>query len=297
VLQNLEGRTVFITGGASGIGFGMAQAFADAGMKIVIADIRKDHIETARTWFAERQLRDVHFIELDVTDRAGFAAAADETEKVFGKVHVVCNNAGMGVGGPIKDTKYDDWDWGLSVLLGGVINGITTFLPRILKHGEGGHIVNTSSDAALVPGGGVYATAKGAVLSLTESIQRELAADNIGVSVLCPGPIKSNIHQSGRTRPDKYKKDTKLLEMEARKELREVSPLWMEARECGDLVLDAVRNNKLYIITHVERRGDIEARFNRILDAIPNKEPNPELLPDMMRRMAAVGMGRASNKK
>jgi NAD(P)-dependent dehydrogenase (short-subunit alcohol dehydrogenase family) len=291
-LKEVADKTAFVTGGASGIGLGMAQAFADAGMRVMIADIRRDHIDEAREWFAERQMRDVQFLELDVTDREAFAKAAEETERVFGKVHVLCNNAGMGVGGPIKNTKFDDWDWGLSVLLGGVVNGLTIFLPYILKHGEGGHIVNTSSTAALVPGGSVYATAKGDVMTLTESIAKELAADNIGVTAFMPGTIKSNIHQSGRTRPDKYRRDTNLLESEERMEAREVSPLWMEARDAGELVLTAIRENQLYLTTHVEFKAATEDRFKRILGAFPAGEPNPDLMADFARRMAAVHKAR-----
>src|SRR5262249_21900628 len=128
LMQEVEGRTAFVTGGASGIGLGMASAFAGAGMNVVIADFRADHIQTALASLDTR----VHAIELDVTDREGFARAADEAESVFGNVHVLCNNAGMGILGPVTLARYDDWDWGLAVLLGGVVNGIQTFVPRML---------------------------------------------------------------------------------------------------------------------------------------------------------------------
>ena len=147
-MEVVEGRTAFVTGGASGIGLGMATAFVDARMNVVIADLRRDHIETA---LAQLEGKSVHAIELDVTDREAFARAADEAERVFGNVHVVCNNAGMGILGPVTLARYDDWDWGLGVLLGGVVNGVQTFLPRLLAHGEGGHIVNTSSMAGVLP--------------------------------------------------------------------------------------------------------------------------------------------------
>src|SRR6266545_729118 len=158
-MEHVEGKVAFITGGGSGIGLGIAKAFANAGMKAVLADVRRDHLDEAGTYFSEAGQSDVvHTIDLDVTDREAFARAADESERVFGKVHVLVNNAGMGIGGPIKLAGYDDWDWGLGVLLGGVVNGITVFLPRILAHGEGGHLVNTSSMSGVLPisGSAIY---------------------------------------------------------------------------------------------------------------------------------------------
>src|SRR4029077_459308 len=130
------------------IGLGMARAFVAAGMNVVIADLRRDRIDAAVRDFAGDP---VHAIELDVIDRERFARAADEAEGVFGHVHVLCNNAGMGILGPVAEARYDDWDWGLGVLIGGVVNGIQVFLPRMREHGEGGHIVNTSSMAGLLP--------------------------------------------------------------------------------------------------------------------------------------------------
>ena len=145
-MDNVDGKVAFITGGASGIGLGMAKAFTKAGMKAVIADLRADHIAEAKAYFDATPQKDaVHFIELDVTDRAAYARAADEAERVFGKVHVLCNNAGIGISGEISKATYHDWDWAMSVNLDGVFNGIHIFLPRIRAHGEGGHIVNTSS--------------------------------------------------------------------------------------------------------------------------------------------------------
>src|SRR5215469_1649421 len=131
-MQDFEGKVAFVTGGASGIGLGITRRLVEAGMHVAIADLRQDHIDEAQAWFAERQLaRRVHAIRLDVTDRAAMAAAADETEKVFGKVHVAVNNAGVGIEGPLKQASYDDWDFGIGVNLGGVINGVQTFAPRI----------------------------------------------------------------------------------------------------------------------------------------------------------------------
>src|SRR5215472_2514100 len=207
-MKDLRGRVAFITGGASGIGLGIAGACVDAGMHAVLADLRQDHIDEALAGFARRgQSKSVHAIRLDVTDRTAMAAAADETERVFGKVHVLVNNAGVGITGPFTSITYADWDFGLAVNLGGVINGLQTFLPRIRAHGEGGHVVNTASLAALVPMPAAfvtYVTAKAAVVAISETIRGELMQENIGVSVLCPGPVRTNIREVTKNRPVQF---------------------------------------------------------------------------------------------
>jgi NAD(P)-dependent dehydrogenase (short-subunit alcohol dehydrogenase family) len=278
-MEQLEGRVAFITGGASGIGLGIAKAFVGAGMKVVVADIRRDHLDRATAEFEHAgRAEAVHSVELDVTDREAFARAADESERAFGKVHVLVNNAGMGIGGPIKLARYDDWDWGLGVLLGGVVNGITTFLPRMLAHGEGGHIVSTSSMSGVLPisRAAIYNTAKAALIGLSESIRGELAEDGIGVSVFCPGPVQSNIRETGRTRPERYRRDTGLAEFERQLEERPNSPLWMDAVECGERVLAGVRRNDLYIFTHPEFRDGAAERFQAMLAAFPEEPIDTE---------------------
>ena len=238
-MEDVEGKTAFVTGGASGIGLGMATAFVGAGMNVVIADLRPDHIASALEQFAgSGRSGNVHAITLDVTDRDGFAHAADEAERVFGHVHVLCNNAGMGILGPVTLARYDDWDWGLGVLLGGTINGIQTFVPRMLVHGQGGHIVNTSSMAGVlpIPGAAIYITAKAAVIGLSEALRSELAGEGIGVSAFCPGPVQTNIREGGRTRPERYG-DSGYTELERELEERPNSPLWMDPVECGERVL------------------------------------------------------------
>ena len=271
--MEVEGRTAFVTGGASGIGLGMTTAFLGAGMNVVIADLRRDHIETA---LAQLEGASVHAIELDVTDREGFARAADETERTFGNVHVLCLNAGMGILGPVTVARYDDWDWGLGVLLGGVVNGIQTFLPRLLAHGEGGHIVNTSSMAGVlpIPGAAIYITAKAALIGLSEALRSELAPEGIGVSAFCPGPVQTNIREGGRTRPDDYR-DSGYAELERELEERPNSPLWMDPVECGERVLEGIRRDDLYIFTHREFREGADERFRAMLASFPD-EPRDE---------------------
>ena len=286
-MKDLDGKIGFVTGGASGIGLGIAKRFIDAGMKVVLADLRQDHLDEAVDYFESRQQgRNIHAIRLDVTDRDAMAAAADETFKVFGKLHVLVNNAGVGIEGPLKEASYDDWDFGLAVNLGGVINGIQTFVPRIRAQGEGGHVVNTASLAGLVtmPANmAMYTTAKAAVIALSESIRTELAQENIGVSVLCPGPIKSNIHQLNQNRPERFKASGAFVQSAERLAERKVSDLWMEPEQVGDMVVKAIREDQLYIITHGEWRDAVKARFEGMLEAMPT-DVNDELISSMRRR-------------
>ena len=208
-MRDLEGRVAFITGGGSGVGLGMAKAFLAAGMRVAIADIRADHLEEALTELDDSTLGAVHPIRLDVTDRAAFANAADEAERVLGKVHVICNNAGVNLFNDMTEATYQDWDWVLGVNLGGVVNGVVTFVPRIKAHGEGGHVVNTASMAAFVagPGAGIYTTAKFAVHGLSDALRWSLLPHGIGVSMVCPGLVKSKIYESDLIRPAELSTD------------------------------------------------------------------------------------------
>jgi NAD(P)-dependent dehydrogenase (short-subunit alcohol dehydrogenase family) len=274
-MQNVEGKVAFITGGASGIGLGMAKAFVTAGMKVVISDIREDRMEEAMAGFSRLGRHEsVHCLKLDVTDRQAFAWAADETERLFGKVHVLCNNAGIGLLGSIKLTKFDDWDWGLSVMIGGVVNGIQIFLPRILKHGEGGHIITTSSMGGALPlsESPVYSTAKAAVIAMCESLRGELAADNIGVSAFCPGPVATNIREASILRPDRYKANSGFADLEKALALRENSPNWMSIEECGERVLRGIRHNDLFIFTHREFKEGVAERMQAMVASFPDEE-------------------------
>jgi NAD(P)-dependent dehydrogenase (short-subunit alcohol dehydrogenase family) len=243
-------------------------------MNVVIADLRPDHIETALDTLAGNP---IHAIELDVTDRDAFTRAADEAESVFGHVHVLCNNAGMGILGPVTDARYDDWDWGLGVLVGGVVNGIQTVLPRMRAHGEGGHVVNTSSMTGVlpIPGAAIYITAKAAVIGLSEALRSELAGEGIGVSAFCPGPVQTNIREGGRIRPERYA-DSGYTDLERDLEERPNSPLWMDPIECGERVLAGIRNDDLYIFTHREFREGAEERFRAMVASFPDEPRNEE---------------------
>ena len=271
-MRDVEGKTAFITGGASGIGFGMARAFLNAGMKVVMADIRQDHIDEAKSVLAGSN-RPYHFIRLDVTDRAAMAAAADEVERVFDKVHVVCNNAGVAGNAPIDQADYEDWDWVMGVNLGGVVNGVKTFAPRIKKHGEGGHIVNTSSMAGIIPltaSGGIYAASKFAVRGLTESLRLAMGQYNIGVSVLCPGLVHTNIMDGEKSRPEHLKGKTQY----ASRHAGAASPALagMDPLEMGERVLRGIRRNDAYILTHGEFKDEVAGLFQDILAAFPTDD-------------------------
>jgi NAD(P)-dependent dehydrogenase (short-subunit alcohol dehydrogenase family) len=291
-MKDLQDKVAFVTGGASGIGLGIVEALVGAGAKVAIADLRSDHLDAALGQFASRALRErVHGIKLDVSDRIAMAGAADDVERRFGKVHVLVNNAGVGVEGPFRHATYDDWDFGLGVNLGGVINGIQTFVPRIRAHGEGGHVVNTASLAGLVWMPSfmtVYTASKAAVIALSECIRDDLAPDHIGVSVLCPGPVKSNIHEAGQNRPARFRGSSGFSEAEAQLARRVVSPLWMEPETVGEKVLRAIRQDEFYIITHGEWREAFMQRAQAIADAMP-KEVNPELIRSLRERRTDAG--------
>jgi NAD(P)-dependent dehydrogenase (short-subunit alcohol dehydrogenase family) len=269
-MLDVEGRVAFITGGGSGVGLGMAKAFVAAGMRVAIADVRTDHLEDAKAEL------DVHAIQLDVTDREAFARAADETERVLGKVHVICNNAGINLFNDIADATYQDWDWVLGVNLGGVVNGVVTFVPRIKEHGQGGHVVNTASMAAFIagPGAGIYTTAKFAVHGLSDALRWSLLPYGIGVSMVCPGLVKSKIYESDLIRPAKLSTDMTPADEEFMRILPGLHEAGMPPEEIGDKVLRAIKRNDFYVFTHPEHREELQGIFDETIAAFPD-EPVP----------------------
>jgi NAD(P)-dependent dehydrogenase (short-subunit alcohol dehydrogenase family) len=275
-LADVEGKVAFITGGSSGIGLGMARVFSAAGMKVAFTYRRDDHRDDALALLG-MQNAGVHAIKLDVTDREAFVRAADEVQEVFGKVHLLCNNAGVGVRAGVADATFKDWDWGLGVNLGGVINGITILLPRMRAHCEGAHVLVTSSSAGLVVGGklGVYATSKFAMVGLMESLREELEGQNVGVSIFCPGFVQSNLVESEKTRPGKFINETsgssttsvspQLETLIARKFMA----VGMEALIAGQCVLEGIRRNDLYILSHQEFEKPTRDRMEALLASFP----------------------------
>jgi len=270
-MRDVEGKIAFITGGASGIGFAMARMFLNAGMKVVIADYSKANLDDAVEQLSGDN-REYMTIPLDVRDRKGFALAADEAEARFGKIHVVCNNAGVGMSELISRAGYADWDEMMDINLGGVINGVVTMLPRLRKHGEGGHIVNTSSMAGIIPlldPGGIYSASKFAVRGMTDSLRLALVPDRIGVSCLFPGLTKSRIL-------DKSKE----LVASGAEDIDSVSASFAVAQEhamdpmdLAGAVLDAIRNNDAYIIGHAEFVDELEEQHRELKAAIRRDLP------------------------
>lgn len=276
-MHDFNGKVAFITGGGSGVALGQAKVFSKAGARVVIADIREDHLEQAMNYFA-RTDAEVHAILLDVTDRVAFAAAADETERVFGPVQLLFNTAGVSIFGPLEKSTYDDYDWQMGVNFGGVVNGIQTFVPRMIEYGKGGHIVNTSSVGGIIAAGpaGIYSASKFAVRGLSEALRSELAKYDIGVSVLCPANVNTNIAEAVQTRPPKFSKSGYRFDDEVLDSLRRIYSAGKNPVELAEETLEAVEENRLYIIPYPEVRQVLQNHFAEILAALPPEDADPE---------------------
>jgi NAD(P)-dependent dehydrogenase (short-subunit alcohol dehydrogenase family) len=280
-MQDLEGKVAFITGGGSGVALGQAKVFAqEAGMKVVIADVRQDHLDEAMAHFKTKNVP-VHAIKLDITDRAAYARAADETERVFGPVSLLCNTAGVSQFGPVEKATYDDWDWQIDVNLKGMINGVQTFLPRMIANGRGGHIVNTASMSAFValPTTAIYCTTKFAVRGLSESLRIELGKYNIGVSVLCPGGVNTNIHESVLARPEKYGQTGYYgADPEVFKRLKSVIEGGFDPVDLGRVVMEAVKHDQFWILPYPEFVPTVEKNTAEVVAALKSYENDPDYL-------------------
>jgi NAD(P)-dependent dehydrogenase (short-subunit alcohol dehydrogenase family) len=276
--MDFANKVAFITGGVSGIGFGIAQAFSNAGMRLALSYRNESYRADAERWFVEQSREVPLFVKLDVTDRARFAEVADEIEAHFGKVHVLVNNAGVSVFGPTDEASYDDFDWIMGVNFGGVVNGQMSFIPKLKSHGEGGHVVNIASMAAFCAGpqAGIYTASKFAVRGMTECLRYNLAPYDIGVSLVCPGLTKSNAWDSALKRPAAFA-DSGFAEPD-RAELEQFGTafdLGMDALELGERVLAGMRENRGLILTHPDHAEDIEDIYRDTMAALP-KEPIPE---------------------
>lgn len=274
-MKDFKDKVGFITGGASGLGLGLAKVFTEAGSKIVIADIRQDHLDEAMEYFKDKDAV-VHPIKLDITDREAYARAADEVEKVFGcPPQLLFNNAGVNSFGPAEATTYDDWDWILGVNLHGVINGITTFLPRMIKAGQGGLLYFTSSGGGFM-GGAItmpYSTAKAAIINMAEGYRMSLEKYGIQVAVCCPGGIKSNIGQAVYTRPAHLKNTGYVEDEKVISALNKVyEGVGQEPVDLARYVKQRIEEEKFYIIPPGMNRM-LEARHKEIMDSIPEATP------------------------
>jgi NAD(P)-dependent dehydrogenase (short-subunit alcohol dehydrogenase family) len=272
-MTEVAGRTAFITGGANGIGLGIARAFAGVGVKLGLVDIDAEALERAKAELSA--ITQVHTAVLDMRDRESFARVADEIEGELGPVSLVMNNAGVAGGAPAPAMTYELWDWGLGINLDGVVNGVQTFLPRMVKRGQGGHIVNTASGAGLVAGtGGVlYHTAKFAVVGMSEALEIELKPLGIGVTVLCPGPVATDIiARTRKLQPSVVKRMSEDEHRNAKAQSGKMSG-WLERGvkpdAVGQMVLTGVEGNQLYVHTDRYMADLIPKRCKALLDAIP----------------------------
>ncbi len=277
-MKDFQDKILFVTGGASGAGFGQAKVFSEAGCKVVLADIRQDHLDEALAYF-RAQGAPVHGIKLDVTDRAAYAAAADEVEQVFGSPpQLLFNTAGVNTFGPPEASTYEDYDWVMGVCLGGVINGMVTFVPRMIKAGKGGYIATTASMGGFWggPTTGPYSAAKAAVINLMESYHISLKKYGIGVSVLCPASINTNIHEATLTRPKHLENTSYLVDDRSITALRAIYDLGMDPVDLARWLKKGIEDEQLYIIPYPEEREALEKHFQAILDSVLPVEADPE---------------------
>jgi NAD(P)-dependent dehydrogenase (short-subunit alcohol dehydrogenase family) len=253
---------------------GLGRVLSAAGMKVVFTYMNDKHRDSALAQFPQGN-PGVHAIRLNTTDREGMVRAADEAERVFGNVHLLVNNAGVGLPALLSKVSWEDWDWALDVNINGVFNGVRTFLPRMQKHGEGGHIMVTSSAAGLVAGTlGVYVTTKFAVVGMFESLRTELAGTNIGVSIFCPGLVRTQIFDAERNRPQSHGKKGAT---PAPPPFSHDGPpvdlmgVAMDPVEAAEYVLAGIRRNDLYIFSHPEFKPMAQERADLLLASFSKK--------------------------
>jgi len=262
-MDGLAGKRALVTGGGSGIGAAMARAFAREGAKVVLADLDRHGMDRVAGEIAARG-GDALGVRTDVTSLESVEELAERTVERHGAVHIVCNNAGVGVFAPLADASHKDWQWVMNVNVWGVVHGIEVFLPRLIAQGQGGHIVNTASMAGLagMPGLGVYCASKFAVVGLTESLHRELSGSGIGASVLCPMIVNTQINASERNRPQELRNEGAGESSPAEGQFT-VSRV-IEAPEVAERVVQGIRDKALYILTHVESRDILRRRAERL---------------------------------
>jgi NAD(P)-dependent dehydrogenase (short-subunit alcohol dehydrogenase family) len=280
-MRDLTGKTAFVTGAASGIGLGIASALAQAGVKVMLCDIEEEALARAVEGL-KRTNADVDGVKADVSLKPELRSAAEATIARYGKAHILVNNAGVLGGGPYGAWTEAAWSWTLGVNLMAVVWGIEIFGPLIEQHGEGGHIVSTASIAGLISGRSLpYNVSKYGVVALSEGLREELAPRGIGVSVLCPGWIRTQIMTSGRNLPDRFERPSAeslaaLRSSDAAKMARDRVSKGIAPSYVGELVREGIENDWFYIFTDTEFEPDIEARFAAIkrgFDRIRGREP------------------------
>jgi NAD(P)-dependent dehydrogenase (short-subunit alcohol dehydrogenase family) len=283
-MDQFKGKTAFVTGGASGIGFALCRAFGQRGMNVAIADVEAAACAEAVAMLRADGVRAIG-TACDVADRDSLADAAAKAFSEFNKVHILCNNAGVSRAGPIEQVAASDWDWVIGVNLRGLIHGLQIFLPHMKAHGEAGHIVNTASmnGVAGTPLAGPYCATKFAAVGISEVLAAELEGGPIGVSVLCPSWVKTRMLDNGRNRPAQFGGPIALdfdgANAERNRRYAEALAGGLDPAEVATLVLDAIEARRLYIFTHTISRDDIERRFEAMMEGFQTLEKAPELAP------------------
>jgi NAD(P)-dependent dehydrogenase (short-subunit alcohol dehydrogenase family) len=268
-MRDFEGRVAFVTGGANGLGFALARKFGRARMKVMLADIDIDALENAVAELKKDQIS-VRSVECDVSDRASVQRAAADTLAAFGKVHLLCSNAGVQCGGAIERITPGDWDWVLGVNVMGFVHAIQAFLPQIKAHREGGHIVAISAliGTFSAPGFGPVNAAKAGIIALSQTLAAELAGTSIGVSVAVPGIMRTRAADCARNRPKRFGEPTERSQ-EARDQVAALVRSGMDPDEVAEKILHGIKENQLYIFSHPEWRSTLEEHYQRILAAYP----------------------------
>ncbi len=266
-MNNFEGKNEVVTGGGGGIGEAMCRLFASKGMNVVVSDIDSSAAEKVADTLAATGVKSFA-VTSDVSDRDSVKNLANKAFDEMGNVHILCNNAGVVSFAPIHEQSERDWDWVVGVDLNGVLYGVQSFLPRMLANGEDGHIINTSSSAGLYafPGIGPYVVSKYGVVAVSETMYEELANTKIGVSVLCPSGVQTQIMHSQRNRPNRFGGPTDPGSGQSAPD-ESISPDVVANR-----VFEAIENDYLYILTHTEIREGVEKRFKAILDSFDRLE-------------------------
>ena len=280
------GTTALITGGVSGIGFGIARAFSAAGIDLILTYRDEGYRTQAARWFADSGRPVPRFAPLDVTDRAAWAALAGEA----GPIHILVNNAGVSVFGPTDEARYADYDWIMGVNFGGVVNGLVSFLPQMKALGTGGHIVNVASMAAYLSGpqAGIYTASKFAVRGLTECLRYNLAPYGIGVSLMCPGLTRTHAWDSALKRPEQFAQSG--FAPPDRAELERFGTAFeagMDPLEVGEKTLAGMNENRAVIFTHPEFSEDFAQIHQASIAALPQEQaPQDRLQIERLRRAA-----------
>jgi NAD(P)-dependent dehydrogenase (short-subunit alcohol dehydrogenase family) len=291
-LDSFAGKAALVTGAVSGLGLGIARALAAEGVRLALGYRDEGDREAAARWFRDAGHPDPLFVPLDVADRAAWAAAREAVERECGRLHILVNNAGISVFGPMDQATHADWDWILGVNLGGVINGLVTFLPHMEAHGETGHVVNVASMAAFLAGpqAGIYTASKFAVRGLTESLRYTLAPTALGASLMCPGLVDTRAYASALKRPPEYAgsglgtADPALLG-----QLAPVFAAGMNIDEAGQRLVAGVKRGDFWILSHGGYEEDFREIYDELMAALP-KEPQP---PE---RQAVEEQRRAANR-